>query len=332
MNLSDFGWDASRQKEWKKLKLNDLSFPARVVRQDRRQYMLVTAEGDLSSFTRGRIIHAGQTPVIGDWVAAVREGNEGVIEDILPRRSTLTRRVGKRSPRPQIMAANIDTLFLVSGLDEELNLRRIERYLTLAWRTGAYPVVVLNKKDLCKNHASLKKEVGLIAGDAEVVTVSALSGMGLMPLKAYLTKGRTTACIGSSGVGKSMIINTLAGQERMAVRRTHAPTGEGRHTTSHRELIMLPGGGMIIDMPGMREIQLWGEESDLESSFSEMEELAQECRFRDCSHRSEPGCAVLEAMKKGDIDQKRYSSYIKQKMEFKTLAEDKERRRWKKPR
>jgi ribosome biogenesis GTPase len=223
--------------------------------------------------------------------------------------------------REHVIVANVDTVFLVSGLGRELNLRRLERYLTLAWKSGARPVVVLNKTDLSSEVAERTAEVEAVASGVPVHPVCAHKPASLSALGEYLGPGRTVALLGSSGVGKSTLINALLGCQRQFVREIRRTDGRGRHATAFRELVILPGGGMIIDNPGMREIQLWGEERDLGGAFADVEELASRCRFRRCSHESEPGCAVKEALAEGELDPGRYRSYLKLKRELEHLAQ-----------
>jgi len=235
-----------------------------------------------------------------------------VVEAILGRRSAFSRKIAWAETEEQVIAANVDTVFVVGSLNEELNLRRIERYLTTGWESGARPVIVLNKSDLCSPEELdlLVADVEAIAFGVDVHPVSAATGEGLERLTAYLVAGETVALLGSSGVGKSTIVNRLLGQELFATQEIRAD-GRGRHTTSHRELIVLPGGGLVIDTPGMRELQLWDGSEGLDEAFEDVAALAAECRFNDCAHHSEPGCAVRAALAAGSLARERLESYRK---------------------
>jgi ribosome biogenesis GTPase len=272
--------------------------------------------------------------------------NKGVIQAILPRKSSFSRqvaggrqRLGGGKTREQVVAANVDIVFLVSGLDggRNANLRRTERYLVLAWNSGAQPVIILNKTDLCPDVEAHVSDMETIAPGVAVHAVSAREKTGLDALKTYLTTGKTTALLGPSGVGKSAIINALLGSERQETGEVREKDRRGRHITTRRELILLPDGGAVIDTPGMREIQVWGGEDSLEDAFEDIEYLARQCRFKDCRHSSEPGCAVRAAIRQGELDAARFKSYRKLQLEFRYLAARQEGRvrleeknRWKK--
>jgi ribosome biogenesis GTPase len=275
---------------------------------------------------------------VGDWVAAapVPQEQKAMIHAVLTRKSAFSRKVAGESADEQIIAANIDTVFIVTGLDENFNMRRIERYLSLAWESGAIPVVLLNKSDCCSNALAKKQEVEAIAMGVDICILSARQQNGLEVLTCYIKPGKTIAFVGSSGVGKSTIINTLLGTERLAVNEVSALGSRGRHTTTFRELIVLSGGGMVIDTPGMREMQMWGEETGLNQTFDDIDELADSCRFKDCAHTNEPGCAIRQAITDGLLAPKRLESFFKLKKEFAYAAERKtmkasavEKKHWK---
>jgi ribosome biogenesis GTPase len=258
---------------------------------------------------------------------------------VLPRKSRFSRQMAGERSDEQIVSANIDSVFIVSGLDggRSFNLRRLERYLTLAWNSGATPVIVLNKTDLCDDVDEYIGSVEDIAPGISIHPVSAKNRTGIEALREYLEKGKTAAFLGSSGVGKSALINALLGMQRQQTGEVRADDCMGRHTTTRRELILLPGGGVVIDTPGMREIQLWGGEEDLQGAFQDIERLARHCRFADCNHQAETGCAVRQAVKQGELDAARLDSYQKLQKELQYLAsrEDNntrqyEKQRWKK--
>jgi ribosome biogenesis GTPase len=259
-----------------------------------------------------------------------------VIHEVLPRRTKLSRNVAGDRTAEQVVAANVDTVFLVMGLDGDFNLRRMERLLTTAWEGGVSPVVVLNKEDLASDPDARRREVERVALGAPVLTLSALKALGLNQLQSFLRQGETIALIGSSGVGKSTLINRLLGSEEIRTREARRGDDRGRHTTSHRQLYRLPGGGLLIDNPGMREIQLWGTESGLQASFEDIEAVAVGCRFRDCRHESEPGCAVLQAVDDGRLAPGRFANYraLQRELSYLAIKQDEgaeraERKRWK---
>jgi len=220
----------------------------------------------------------------------------------------------------QVLAANVDTVFLVSGLDANFNIRRIERYVTVAYNSSATPVIILNKADLCEDIDDRLAEVESIAVGVDILALSAATGSGLDSLKKYLSVGKTVAFLGSSGVGKSTIINGLLDEERFKTNAVREDDGRGRHTTTHRELVVLPEGGVVIDTPGMREIQLWSDDDGLSRAFDDIESLARHCRFHDCAHTTEPGCAIAAALESGELDASRFNNYLKLQKEIAHLA------------
>jgi ribosome biogenesis GTPase len=237
---------------------------------------------------------------------------------VLTRRSKFSRKAAGFETEEQVLAANVDILFLINALDQGPNVRRIERYLTLAWESGAIPVVVLSKTDLCDDPAAARELVEASAVGVDIHLTSTVTGEGVDELLSYVTGGRTVAVLGSSGAGKSTLINHLIGEERMATQEIRED-GKGRHTTSHRELIVAPTGGLILDTPGMRELQLWDADEGIDQAFQDVAELASECRFRDCKHEGEPGCAVLAAVGDGSLEPERLESYRKLQRELHAL-------------
>jgi ribosome biogenesis GTPase len=262
------------------------------------------------------------------------EGDQAVIHAVLHRKSSFSRKAVMSGGMPetggktdqQVLATNIDTVFLVSGLDSDFNVRRIERYLSVAWDSGAAPVIVLNKADLHEDLEKFTSEVESSAIGVPLCITSASQGIGLDQIRNLIKPGKTAVFLGSSGVGKSTLINALLGEDRLRTTEVRADDSRGRHTTTHRELVVLPQGGMVIDTPGLREIQLWQENSGLEKSFADIEALIGNCRFSDCRHETEPGCAVKEAIENGELDEKRYANYLKLKKEQRFLATRKDQK------
>jgi len=328
MDLKDLGWSpffAQHLEGHKEL------VPARVACQHRDLYVVYGEAGELMAEVPGKWRHQARSPAefpaVGDWVGVTpREEDKATIQALLPRRSKFTRLAAGQRTDEQVIAANIDTLFLVNGLDGDFNLRRLERYLLLAWDSGASPVIVLNKADRCPEVEARVAEVEEVACGVPVHPVSALEGEGLEALSPYLGAGQTVAVVGSSGVGKSTLTNSLLGRQRLKVTAVREDDSRGRHTTTHRELVLLAGGGLIVDTPGMRELQLWADEEDLSEGFADVEELASRCRFGDCRHQREPGCAVRQAVLQGQLDEGRLESYFKLKREIENLSRRQEQK------
>jgi ribosome biogenesis GTPase / thiamine phosphate phosphatase len=315
--LHELGWDAELASAFEQLQDDNL-FAARVAAQHRGEFVLLAEQGELRARAAGRLFYehdvGGQLPAVGDWVGVTPPAT---ITSILPRRSAFIRKHAGQDSTEQVLAANVDAAFLLAGLDDDFSLRRLERYITTAWESGAQPVVILTKADLCADVETAVLSVASVAPGVDVHPVSNLTGEGLEALDPYLQPGRTVVLLGSSGVGKSTLLNRLVGAEVMATRAV-AADGTGRHTTSHRELVPLPGGGMVIDTPGLRELQFW--EGDLSAAFEDIEALALECKFRDCAHVTEPGCAVQAAVDSGALELDRLRSWRKLQRELETIA------------
>ncbi|MET0649012.1 MAG: ribosome small subunit-dependent GTPase A [Pyrinomonadaceae bacterium] len=324
-SLETYGWDESFAAAFAPFAAEGFE-AGRVFLQHNRALMLYTAEGDLQAETTGRLrFHARgaeDLPAVGDWVAFRRVAGEGKakIHEILPRRSKFSRRAAGSETLEQIVAANVDTVFLVTGLDDDYNPRRVERYLIMAWESGAEPVVVLNKADLIEEVEARRAEIELVAPGVPVLALSAKRGVGVEQLLSYVVRGRTVALMGSSGTGKSTITNRLLGSEVQRTQEVRLSDARGRHTTTHRELFVLPGAGLVLDTPGMRELQLLVSEKGLRETFEEIEGVAATCRFTDCRHEGEPGCAVRAALDAGELDPERYRNYRKMQAEMHHVA------------
>ena len=310
--------------------------PARVSAESHGLFQLVgcTATlGELSGKLRGQL-KTVERPVSGDWVAVSEQGDRATIRHVLDRRTELVRRAAF-SDAPQVIAANVDVFFIVTSANQELNPRRLERYLTAVWDSGADPVLVLNKVDLVPDPSTLEASIRSVAGQAPVISVSAHTGQGMAELEGLLSASKTVSFIGSSGVGKSSLANRILGREQQATQDIGSEA-KGRHTTTRRELVPVPGRGVLIDTPGMREFGILEDEGGLESAFADIAGRAEHCRFRDCNHETEPGCAVLAAIETGELSGARLTSYHKLKREVRAAQARQDpvlaanvKRRWK---
>jgi len=317
VNLQQLGWSPYFAAAFDRL-AEPGCLPARVaIQMISGKYLLYCGEGEVQGELAGRLQYLASgpqdLPAVGDWVAVriVPSEQRAVIVDVLPRRTKFSRRAAGKRADEQVVAANVDVVFLVQALDSTLNLRRLERYLVVASDSGARPVVLLNKSDLCGNLDDVVAAVDRVSAGAPVHVLAARDGQGVEELREYLAEGVTGAVLGSSGVGKSTIINRLLGTDYLPTQDVREFDDKGRHTTTRRELVILPGGGLLIDTPGMRELQLRGGTEGLEAAFEDVGTLALDCKFRDCRHDEEPGCAVRQALDDGRLSPERFESYRK---------------------
>jgi ribosome biogenesis GTPase / thiamine phosphate phosphatase len=323
--LEAYGWDEAWDAAFAEHRERGL-VPGRVAVPHRGAYDVWTADGEVRARLPGRArrdVLTAELPVVGDWVVVERSGSDCTIREVLPRRSRFSRRTSPDpsadAGREQVVAANVDVVLVTVSL-ADVDPKLLERYLTLAWESGARPVIVLTKADLESDPASVAAEVALIGGDVPVHAVSTKTGLGLEVVRSYLAPGVTGALVGPSGVGKSSLVNEFAGAELLET-GTVREDGSGRHTTTRRELVLLPGGGLIVDNPGMREVHLWLADEGLDEAFADVVALFADCRFADCSHEVEPGCAVQEAVASGELAPERWESYRSLRRELEELEE-----------
>jgi ribosome biogenesis GTPase len=332
MRLAELGWDDGVAKAFEPFAATPDVEPARVIIEFNHIYRVWTGDRELDATASGRLKHHAASrsalPAVGDWVVIRRRGEEtqAAIVAVLPRRSWFSRKMAGAVTDEQVVAANVDVVFIVMALDADFSLRRLERYLLLARESGASPVILLTKPDLATGIDAQVAAVRLVAGDLPIHVVNPKRNEGLEHVAAYLTPGRTGALLGSSGVGKSTIINRIVGQDVQKTREVRSSDAKGRHTTIHRELVMLPNGGLIIDTPGMRELQLWDVGDAVRETFDDIEALAAGCHFTDCQHRGEPRCAVKDAVADGRLDPARLESYLRLQDELASLVRQQDER------
>ncbi|WP_249669739.1 ribosome small subunit-dependent GTPase A [Polycladospora coralii] len=342
MNLIHYGFDETKTSELQALQTQGYEM-GRVLIEHKHTYRVATESGEILAHLSGKFRYEiearEQYPAVGDWVALSIQETEakGVIQFVLPRTSQFTRKTPGSRHEMQVVAANVDTIFLVLALNQDFNLKRLERYLVITWESGATPVVILNKSDLCSDIEQKKSEVESVALGVPIHFVSAADHTGLSELSAYLKPGATVALLGSSGVGKSTLTNALLERDHQQTQAIREQDGKGKHTTTHRELIPLPQGSCLIDTPGMRELQLWDGSSGIQETFEDIERLASNCQFTDCRHVQEPGCAIQTAIAENTLQPERLASYLKLQRELAYLArrenkqlQSRERETWKK--
>ncbi|KAA3619993.1 MAG: ribosome small subunit-dependent GTPase A [Calditrichaeota bacterium] len=324
MNIINLGWNDFFAASFQPFKESGCF--AGKVSVEHKQYIEVYCEfGEINCEISGKFRHQAKSqeefPAVGDWIAFryMEKERKGIVQQILPRTSKISRKVAGQNTQEQVIAANVDYLFIVTSLNTDFNMRRLERYLTVAWDSGSSPVIILNKADLCTDTDSFLAETEEIAFGVPVHLMSALNKEGLEQLQPYFEGHKTCALIGSSGVGKSTIINKIIGTDRQRVNELRPSMDKGMHTTTQRELIILPDGGLLIDTPGMREIQLWDADQGVAEAFEDVTEYAKNCRFRNCQHRQEPGCAVRNAVENGDIGSGRFQNFQKMQEELQQL-------------
>jgi ribosome biogenesis GTPase len=321
MDLKKLGWDEHFEKAFSPMKSAGYAV-GRITIENRERYQIATEIGECAGEVTGKFIFSAESPAafpkVGDWVAATLFESEqkAIVHEVLPRKSKFSRKVAGNTFEEQVIAANLDVIFIVQSLDENYNLRRLERYLVMVHENRILPVVVLNKTDLCPEFEERVAAVRNLMPELTVISVSAKTDFGIDALKAMIKEGLTFAFIGSSGVGKSSIINRLVGEEILKTAEVREADSRGRHTTTRRQLIVLPDGGCLIDTPGMRELQLWQAEEGMDETFADVERLSANCHFSDCTHTSEIKCAVLAAVASGELPDGRYQNYLKMRKEL----------------
>jgi ribosome biogenesis GTPase len=342
MNLNQYGYNTFFEDHFREYSGNGY-IAGRVAIQNKSNYVVYSEHGELNAEVSGKMMFDAENkedyPAVGDWVVMrpLLDEQKAIIDKVLPRQTVFSRKeAGNRTER-QILASNIDTVFIMTSLNHDFNLRRLERYMVLALESGVNPVIVLSKADICEDINNKVNETNSIAEDIPVHVLSSIMHQGVDELKHYFDGNKTIAVLGSSGVGKSTFINTLLGEDTLKTLEISSYKDKGHHATTRRELILIPTGGLIVDTPGMRELQLWEGGEGIENVFDDIEELIHKCKFSDCTHRKEPGCAIKEAIENSELDEKRFESYLKMKREARYFESRKnhkanlaEKAKWKK--
>lgn len=335
MTLHELGWNSFFEAAFEKVARKGW-VPGRLIRETKINFSALLDEGEeIDCVVGGKVWHDAQCdadlPAVGDWVAlelGAGDNDEHIIRARLPRQTCFSRKAPGKSSEEQVMAANVDVVVVVTDAGSDFNLRRMERYFTIVRRSGARCVVLVNKADLFSNEVNEKarEEIQELSPDARVYVTSAKKKEGLEVLRSYLKDGVTLTMVGSSGVGKSTLVNQLLGEEWLWTGEVNEVTGKGRHTTVARELVVLEEGGMLVDNPGIREVQMWIDEETLRESFADIEELAEQCRFRDCKHQGDAGCAIEAAVKSGKLDPRRYEGFLRLDEEIEELNRRRKKR------
>lgn len=322
IDIKNYGWDNFFESEWNQ-KCSETMFAGRIVADYGQKLRVITKEGEINV---NRPLKKDLQMAVGDWLALeyIEELQFTCVKLVLNRKTKFSRAASGIEVKEQVVAANVDTIFLIQSLNKDFNIRRMERYLIAGWESGAIPIIVLTKSDCCNDVYEKISDIYNIAPGVEVHAISCLTGEGIEDIKKYFTKGKTIALLGSSGVGKSTLVNTLVGKELLKTQEIREDDSRGRHTTSHRELILLPEGGLIMDTPGMRSLSLWEADTGMKIMFDDVEELINQCRFNDCKHNSEPGCAIREALESGKLKMKKWESWLKLQKELAHLEAKKE--------
>ncbi|MBN1301939.1 MAG: ribosome small subunit-dependent GTPase A [Melioribacteraceae bacterium] len=322
-NLIKYGWNSFHENFYKNN--NSDLLPSRVIVENKNNFLLAFSHGEIIGELSGKLMFSAENqsdlPKVGDWVLInyFDEYSHAIIQEVLPRKTKLSRKIAGSKTEEQIIAANIDTIFIVQSLDATFKINRVERYLVAARESKARPVIILSKSDLCSNTADIVETVKLSTKGTEIIAICSFDDASIQIVNDYIKPGETIAMIGPSGVGKSTLINKLIGKELQNTNDVRFADSKGRHTTTRRELFQLPNGGLIIDTPGMRELQLWSNKEVIGSVFSEFEDLAVNCRYDNCMHLHETGCAVIKALEEGIISEQRYNNYLKMLKEVKYL-------------
>lgn len=322
INIENYGYTDFYKEKVKELNIEDKGLiPARVVAVHREQYKIISEFGENSAKLKGSIFYSGKGdiiyPGVGDFVLVVKNPcGDDVIHKVIDRKSKFSRMDGANG-KEQLVACNFDYVFIMTSLNHDFNIKRLERYLTVAYESGAAPVIILTKLDLCDDYKEYEEQLQNVALGVPIIKVSSVTGEGLEEIKDYVKPSKTIVFLGSSGVGKSSLVNAVAGYDLMKVNGIREDDSRGRHTTTHRQLIMMENGAMIIDTPGMRELGMWTVSEGLNATFSDIEELESKCKFRDCKHKAEPGCAVKAALENGELSVERWNNYRKLKQESK---------------
>jgi ribosome biogenesis GTPase len=323
IDLNKYGWDDMYQSEWDKVSTEDM-IKARVISDYGQKLRVITGTGEMLIDRPYKKEYDSFSVTVGDWTGIRKEQDFLKLEIVLKRKTKFSRAAAGLETKEQVLAANIETVFIMQSLNKDFNLKRLERYLIATWESGALPVVVLTKSDACDDVESYISDVNNISPGVDIHAISCIAGDGLSETKSYFRKGETVALLGSSGVGKSTYINTIAGMELLKTQDIREDDSKGRHTTTHREIILLPDGGLVLDNPGMRELSLWEAGEGIDILYGDIEELIGKCRFYDCTHSNEPGCSVREALEDGTLKESRWQNWLKLCKELEHIEAKKE--------